>query len=53
MATTAAPPIVFIVPGQAQPVAATRGAAAALCRPGLLRGVAEAIGARRRAARRR
>ena len=39
MATTAAQPIVFIVPGQAQPIGATRGAAAAPLPAGLMHGV--------------
>ncbi|MDQ3445683.1 MAG: hypothetical protein M3496_05830, partial [Pseudomonadota bacterium] len=39
MATTAVQPIVFIVPGQAQPVGATRGAAPAPLPAGLLHGV--------------
>ena len=50
MATATAQPIVFIVPGQAQPAAATRGAAPAALPAGLLHGVVKQsvrVGARR------
>ena len=50
MATAAVQPIVFIVPGQAQPAAATRGAAPAALPAGLLHGVVKQsvrVGARR------